>query len=381
MKIRVIGAGPGGLYFATLMKRTHPTTDVVIYERGPRDATWGFGVVFSERALDFLQADDEEMHRRLLPHMESWQDLKIVVNDFERPISGNGYTAIGRLEMLTLMYEYADKLGVEIKFETEIKSLKELDDADLVVAADGAFSWVRDQNQDKFLTSCDWRPNKFVWYGTSKAFDCLTLTFRDTKDGVFCAHHYRYSPNMSTFLVEVEEETWKKVGFDKMSPEETIRLCEEVFAKDLDGNPIISNKSHWRNFPAINNDHWSFDNVVLIGDALRTAHFSIGSGTRLAMEDAVALHKGLVEKDLDVQAGLQRFKELREAPMSKIWDAANVSLRWYEHMNELIKLDPVDFCYSYMTRTGRVDHKEVVRRDPELAAAYAKRHPDVLAGR
>lgn len=381
MKIRIIGAGPGGLYFASLMKRARPSSDIVIYERGPRDATWGFGVVFSDRALDFLQADDPEVHRLLLPRMETWSDLKIVVNDFERPITGNGFASIGRLEMLSLMYQHAEKLGVQIKFETEITSLAQLGDADLIVAANGAFSWVRDQNQDKFLTKCDWRPNKFIWYGTSKPFDCLTLTFRETQHGVFCAHHYRYSPTMSTFLVEVEEETWKKAGFDKMDPEATIRLCEQAFAKDLDGAPIISNKSFWRNFPAISNDHWSFDNVVLVGDALRTAHFSIGSGTRLAMEDAVALNKGLAETNCDIPAGLKRYEELRAPPMKKIWDAANVSLRWYEHMNELMKLDPVDFCYSYMTRTGRVNHAEMARRDPELAAAYAKRHPEVLAAK
>ena len=379
MKIRIIGAGPAGLYFGALMKRNNPDHDVVVYERGYRDATWGFGVVFSDRALDFLRADDEEMYQLLIPHMESWPNLTIAVNDRKFPITGNGFTACGRLEMLTLMYEHAEKLGVKIEFETEITSLDQLGDADLIVAANGANSWVREENQDKFGTSVDWRPNKFMWYGTSQVFDSLTLTFRETDKGVFCAHHYRYSPNMSTFLVEVEDETWNRVGFGEMSEEDTIKYCEEVFANDLGGHPILSNNSYWRNFPAIWNDRWHFDNVVLIGDALRTAHFSIGSGTRLGMEDAIALAKGLIEKDFDVQAGLQRFRELREPPMRKIFDAANVSLRWYEHMDELIKLDPVEFCYSYMTRTGRVDHSEVQRRDPELAAAYEKLHPEVLA--
>ena len=380
MKIRIIGAGPAGLFFASLMKRNNPDHDVVVYERGYRDATWGFGVVFSDRALEFLRADDEEMYQLLTPHMETWEDLTIAVNDRKIPISGNGFTAIGRLEMLTLMYEHAEKLGVKIEFETEITSLEQVGDADLIVGANGAFSWIRDENEDKFGTSVDWRPNKFIWYGTSKPFDTLTLTFRETDKGVFCAHHYRYSPNMSTFLVEVEEDTWKRAGFEDMSPEDTVRYCEEVFANDLDGHPILSNHSFWRQFPAIWNDRWSFDNVVLIGDALRTAHFSIGSGTRLGMEDSIALARGLIENGYDVQAGLQRFRELREPPMRKIFDAANVSLRWYEHMDELIKLDPVEFAYSYMTRTGRIDHAEVVRRDPELAAEYEKLHPEVLAG-
>jgi 2-polyprenyl-6-methoxyphenol hydroxylase-like FAD-dependent oxidoreductase len=379
MKIRIIGAGPAGLFFASLMKRNNPDHDVVVYERGRRDATWGFGVVFSDRALEFLRADDEEMYQLLVPHMEVWPNLTIAVNDRKIPVAGNGFTACGRLEMLKLMYAHAESLGVEIRFETEITALDQLPDADLIVGANGAFSWVRAENEDKFGTTYDWRPNKFIWYGTSKVFDSLSLTFRETPAGVFCAHHYRYSPTMSTFLVEVEDETWKRAGFDQMSPDETIRHCEKVFAKDLDGQPILSNNSYWRNFPAIWNERWSFDNVVIIGDALRTAHFSIGSGTRLAMEDAIALARGLIEANGDVPAGLARFRELREPPMRKIFDAANVSLRWYEHMNELIRLDPIEFAYSYMTRTGRVDHAEVKRRDPALAAAYEALHPEVHA--
>ncbi|ABQ71709.1 monooxygenase, FAD-binding (plasmid) [Rhizorhabdus wittichii RW1] len=379
MKIRIIGAGPGGLLFASLMKRANPNYDIVVHERGPRDATWGFGVVFSDRALEFMRADDEEMYQLLLPNMEQWPNLMIAVNDHKVPVTGNGFAAIGRLEMLTLMFAHAEKLGVDLRFESEINSLDELGDADLIVAANGASSWVREQNMEKFGTTCDWRPNKFMWYGTSKVFDALSLTFRDTPEGVFCAHHYRYSPKMSTFLVEVTDATWHKVGFDKMNPEETIRYCEEVFAPDLDGHPILSNNSYWRNFPAIWNERWSFDNVVLIGDALRTAHFSIGSGTRLAMEDSITLFKALQANPDNLQAALRSFKELREPPMRKIWNAANVSLRWYEKMDELVKLDPVDFCYSYMTRTGRVDHAELARRDPELAAAYLKLHPELSA--
>lgn len=380
MKIRIIGGGPAGLYFAALMKRDDPSHDIVIYERNQRNATWGFGVVFSDRALDFLRADDEDLYQYLTPHMETWADLTIVHNDSRIPIAGNGFAAIGRLQMLSLMYAYVERLGVKIEFQTEISSLEQVKDADLIVGANGAFSWIRTENEAKFGSSYDWRPNKFMWYGTSKVFDSLSLTFRETDDGVFCAHHYRYSPTMSTFLVEVEEGTWKKAGFEIMSPENTMAYCEKVFAKDLGGHPIISNNSYWRNFPAVWNENWSFDNVVLMGDALRTAHFSIGSGTRLAMEDSVALFKAFKEKRSDVKAALARFQELRLPPMKKIWDAANVSLRWYENMDELVKtLSPVELAYSYMTRTGRVDHAEVKRRDPKLAEAYEKLHPDVAS--
>src|SRR5690606_14486012 len=186
MKIRIIGGGPAGLYFAALMKRADPGHDIVVYERNPRDATWGFGVVFSDRALEFLRADDEEMYQYLTPHMENWTDLTIAHNDTRIPIAGNGFAAIGRLHLLTLLYDYVEKLGVEIRFDTEIRSMQELGAADLIVGASGVSSWLRSENEQRLGTTTDVRPNKFIWYGTSKAFDTLTLTFRETVNGVFC---------------------------------------------------------------------------------------------------------------------------------------------------------------------------------------------------
>jgi len=379
MKIRVIGAGPAGLYFSALMKRRYPTHDIVVFERNPRDATWGFGVVFSDRALEFLRADDESLYQYLTPHLENWPDITIVHNDTAIPIAGNGFTSIGRLELLTLLYDYVERLGVQLRFDAEITRLERIDEADLVVGANGAFSSIRSDNEDRFGTTTDWRANKFIWYGSTRAFDSLTLTFRTTDTGVFCAHHYRYRPDRSTFLVEVARDTWARAGFETMGEEETIRYCERVFAKDLGGHRILSNNSYWRQFPTIWNDRWSFGNVVLLGDALRTAHFSIGSGTRLAMEDAVALFKAFeVTGVRDVAAALALFQRNRLPPMRKIWDAANASLRWYEDMDRLVtSLSPLEFAYSYMTRTGRVDHAEVRRRDPRLAAAYEALHPEV----
>lgn len=300
-----------------------------------------------------------------------------------RIIAGNGFAAIGRLELLSQLYAQAESLGVSIEFDSELSSLDDaarLGGADLVVAANGALSWVRNENEDKFGTETDLRSNRFIWYGTSKVFDSLSLTFRETGHGVFCAHHYRYSPRMSTFLVEVTDATWRRAGFADMSEEETIRHCEHVFAKDLDGQPILSNKSFWRQFPMISNRQWSFGNVVLMGDALRTAHFSIGSGTRLAMEDAIALWEALRDAG-SLAAALVLYRERRLPPMQKILDAANVSIRWYEEMDELMALPAVDFAYSYMTRTGRVSHAEVRRRDPALAAACESNDADLRADR
>jgi 2-polyprenyl-6-methoxyphenol hydroxylase-like FAD-dependent oxidoreductase len=306
--------------------------------------------------------------------METWSDLAVVHRGERVAIAGNGFAAIGRLELLTLLYQRAEQLGVRLLFEQVVDDLSSLADADLIVAADGAFSHIRQSREAELGTTTDWRPNRFIWYGTSRRFDTLTLTFRDTPEGVFCAHHYRYSPTMSTFLVEVEDATWHRAGFETMSPEATRHRIEQVFATDLGGHPVLSNHSHWRQFPAIWNERWHTGNIVLLGDALRTAHFSIGSGTRMAMEDAMALHKALIGSN-DLPSALATFQQERRPVMKKIWDAANVSLRWYEHMGELMALDPLDFAYAYMRRTGRVSHAAIRRMDPRLAAAWEAAHP------
>ncbi len=379
MKIDIIGAGPAGLHFASLMKRLDPRHEITIHERGPRSATWGFGVVFSDSALDFLRLDDEELYRYLRPHMESWTDLTINHNGTSVAIAGNGYAAIGRLEMLALLYRHVESLGVTIRFGSEITALDQLRGADLILAANGATSWVREEHRDRFGTTTDIRPNKFMWCGTTKAFDTLSLSFHETDAGVFCAHHYRYTPGMSTFLIEVTDRTWKQAGFDRMSNEEAMRCSERIFARELDGHPILSNNSYWRNFPVIWNERWHFDNVVLMGDALRPAHFSIGSGTRMAMLDAVALCNAFKETGDDVPAALERFHALRMPTMRKIWDAANRSMRWYEEMDELVPANnAIEFAYDYMTRTGRISHAKVRELDPGLASAYEQLHPEVL---
>lgn len=375
MRVEILGGGPAGLTLAILLKRHDPAHRVRVVERGPRGATWGFGVVFSDRALDFLRADAPELHDLLAPRMQSWQDLTIVHGDTRVPIGGNGFASIGRLELLDVLHREAQRLGAVLEFERPLADVRELGEADLLVAADGAFSASRDARPSEFGTQLDWRHNRFVWYGTTLPFETLTLTFRAHALGVFCAHHYRYAPDRSTFLVEVDEATYRRAGFEAMSEADSLRLCEQVFAPDLHGHRLLSNRSTWRRFPVIWNERFFDGRSVLIGDALRTVHFSIGSGTRLAMEDAIALARCL-HSDARVDDALARFQREREPPMRKIWDAANVSLRWYEGMGALMALDPHEFAYRYMTRSGRVDHAEVRRRDPALARAYERLHPE-----
>ena len=377
MKIRILGGGPAGLYLGLLMKRQDSSHDVRVYERGPRGATWGFGVVFSDRALGFLERDDRATYELLSPHMESWPDLAIVHKDTRVPIAGNGFAAIGRLELLNLLQDEAERHGVDLRFETEIGSLEELLPADLVVAADGAFSLIREADAERFGTTIDWRHNRFAWFGTTKTFPSLTLTFRENDDGVFCAHHYRYSPDGSTFLVEVDAATFERAGFAEMDEEQSMRYCERVFAPDLDGHGLISNRSVWRSFPVVWNETWSVDNVVLLGDALRTAHFSIGSGTRLALEDALALFKALHDTE-DVPAALALFQERRYPPTRKLFDAAGASLRWYEQMADHMALDPLEFAYRYMRRSGRLGHEDVRALDAQLAETVEREHPEAV---
>lgn len=378
MRVQVLGGGPAGLTLSILLKQHDPSHQVRVVERGPRGATWGFGVVFSDRALDFLRADAPRLHDLLIPRMQAWRDLTIVHGEARIPIGGNGFASIGRLELLELLQRQARDAGVVLEFDRAVADIGELGDADLLVAADGAFSATRDARAAAFGTAIDWRSNRFVWYGTTRPFETLTLTFRKHPFGVFCAHHYRYAPDRSTFLVEVDEATFRRAGLDAMGEADSLRLCEQVFAADLQGHALLSNRSTWRRFPVVWNTRWFDGHSVLLGDALRTVHFSIGSGTRLAMEDAIALARAL-RASARIGDALERFQSERLPPMKKIWDAAQMSLRWYERMGAMMDLDPDEFAYGYMTRSGRVDHAEMRRRDPRLAAAYERLHPQRFA--
>jgi 2-polyprenyl-6-methoxyphenol hydroxylase-like FAD-dependent oxidoreductase len=369
VRIAVIGGGPGGLYFGYLWKKRHPGAHVDLFEQNPADATWGFGVVFSEQALEFLRADDPDTVEAISPRMESWQNITLNLRGESVEIDGVGFSSIGRLELLSLLQARAASAGVALRYDTPIASVEQLTGYDLIVAADGLNSLMRRAFEGDFGTSLSYSANKFAWYGTSKRFETLSQTFVKTGSGNFNAHHYRYSPRMSTFLVECDLPTWQACGFADRTVEESKAICEEVFAETLDGHGLVSNRSVWRNFPWIWNERWSFKNMVLIGDALHSAHFSIGSGTRLAIEDAIALTKAL-EAEGDMAAGLARYQNERQPIVSKLVTAARTSADWYAKFPEHMKLDLMDFAHSYITRSGRIDDARLRAMSPAFMARF-----------
>ena len=371
MRITILGAGPAGLYLAYLIKRRRPDTTVTVIEQNPADATFGFGVVFSDRALEFLREDDEATYSAITPHMESWNDITIAHRGERVTIDGVGFSAIGRLKLLQLLQARARSVGVEPVYRRTVKSLDELGDADLVVGTDGVNSLVRRGNEERFGASVRFLSNRFAWFGTGRRFETLTQTFVETDAGSFNAHHYRYAPNLSTFIVEVDGATFARAGFGQMDEEQTRSFCERVFAQALDGNQLISNKSTWRQFPIVHNEHWSVGNCVLVGDALHTAHFSIGSGTRLAMEDAIALDKALTHSD-DIGAALAAYEATRRPILEKLVSGANGSATWYEHFAEHMRLAPVDLAMSYITRSGRIDIDRLRRLSPRFVDQFER---------
>jgi benzoate-CoA ligase family protein len=368
MRIGILGAGPAGLLFGCLVKRRQPDIDVRIVEQNARDATFGFGVVFSHGALEFLARDVPAVHATLARTMESWPIQRIVHRDEAVDIDGNGFCAIGRLALLRLLQSECETAGVRLEFRTALASLASFEDCDLVVGADGVNSVVRRSHAEAFRPAIEWLTNKFVWYGTTRAFDCLTLTFRQNDDGIFVAHHYRYAPDRSTFVVECDAATWRRAGFDAMDDAASRAYCERVFAPDLDGHRLVSNRSLWRNFPLLSCGSWAAGNVALIGDALRTVHFSIGSGTRLAFDDAIALDRALAEAGDDVARILETFERERRPVVEKLVAAANSSSFWYERMADKMALGPVDLAYDYMTRSGRVSDERLAEMAPRFMA-------------
>jgi 2-polyprenyl-6-methoxyphenol hydroxylase-like FAD-dependent oxidoreductase len=370
MRIAVMGAGPAGLYFATLWKARHPRDEVQVFEQNPADATFGFGVVFSDRALEFLRDDDPETCDLISSHMETWRDMTLIHRGETVTIDGVGFSSIGRLHLLQLLQQRARSAGAVLHFDRQVRSLEELGDVDLIIGADGLNSLVRRTFEGDFGSSLSYLDSKFVWYGTTKTFPTLTQTFVESEFGAFNAHHYRYSTTMSTFIIECDRPTWLRAGFPTKSEAETKALCETIFAGALDGHGLISNKSSWRNFPQLWSDRWSFRNMVLVGDALHTAHYSIGSGTRLALEDVIALVRALELHPGDLESGLHSYEAERKPIVQKIVTAAKTSADWYARFEAHMQLPPIEFGYSYITRSGRIDDDRLRRSAPNFMASY-----------
>ena len=379
MKIGIVGGGPAGLFYAYLMKRDDPSHAIRVVERDPENATYGWGVVFSDVALAFVRDIAPELYAAITARQEVHDSMAVVHRGVTVPLAGNVFHRMARIDLLRALREQCDEVGVAISFEHKADSVDEFADCDLVVAADGANSSIRSRYAAHFEPTLDVRPNWFAWYGTTRLFDPLSLIFRQNADGLLIAHTYRYSRTHSTFLIECDPATFEKADLAKKSEAESLAYCERVFAEDLAGQPLLSNKSSWFRYTIVKNRHWHWRNVVLLGDALRTGHPSIGSGTRLAMQDSIALFEASRACGADVPALLADFEHRRRPGSDTLQAAAVKSTEWYENLGPKLSLDPVSFAYDYLVRNGRVSHAQVRERDPALATAYEKLHPEVPA--
>jgi anthraniloyl-CoA monooxygenase len=372
VRFAIVGGGPAGLYLALLLKRDEPRRLVRVFEQNPAGATYGWGVVFSGRALASLEQTDPASWRDIHRRLEVWSDQAIVHRDQRVLVDGLVFSGLARLELLAVLQFHCRRRGVELAFERRVEDPADLDGYDVVVGADGVHSRVREWEAEHLQPTRSTLANRYAWYGTTRRFDCLTLTFRTSADGAFVAHHYRYSPDASTFIVECDAATWQRAGLGAMSDAESRRYCQGVFAPDLDGHPLLSNRSPWLNFEVVDTRHWHHGRVVLLGDALRTVHFSIGSGTRMALEDAAGLARAL-RGATDVPAALAAFEASRRPDAERSLAVARESFTWYERFDEALGLDPVAFAYDYVTRGGRITPGRLRQRSPRFWAACRAR--------
>ena len=325
MRVTIVGAGPAGLYLALLMKKADPGHDITVYERNRPDDTFGFGVVFSDETLNQFLAEDAATAQAIRDNFAYWQEIDVVAGGETIRSGGHGFCGMARKKLLQILQERCSAEGVKLHFHSEQQDFETLRrNCDLLVGADGINSLVRETWKETFRPSLDWRRNKFVWLGTNLPLDTFTFIFEANQHGLFQVHAYRFEDGLSTFIVETTEETWTRAGLDKATEADTIAYCEALFARHLKGHKLLTNRSIWRTFPTIKCERWVHENVVLIGDAVHTAHFSIGSGTKLAMEDAIALNRTLHAGHASVPAALKAFEETRQTEVSILQHAAQV---------------------------------------------------------
>jgi len=366
MKITVIGAGPGGLYFSILLKKSIPDCQIDVYERNKADDSFGFGVVFSDETLSEFLTRDPKSYELIRSKFAYWDELDVARDGEVVRITGNGFCGCSRKTLLQLLQQRCTEEGVNLHFEHNVENLSQFSDSDYIVASDGINSGIREKFASEFGTKIELKKNKFVWMGSTKPLDAFTYFFRTTIYGTFVAHTYQYEEDMSTWIFECTQETWENAEFETGNEEDTIKKISAIFAEELDGHPLISNKSHWRQFPAITNDKWHKDNIVLLGDAKATAHYSIGSGTKLAMECAIALADSIAEFKTDKTKAFANYEKLRRQRVEMIQHAANVSLEWFENMDRHMQHDFMQFAFGVMTRSKKVTFENLALRDPSF---------------
>ncbi|HEX8027317.1 MAG TPA: FAD-dependent monooxygenase, partial [Vicinamibacterales bacterium] len=368
MKIVSIGGGPAGLYLSIQMKGADPAHDITVIERNRADDTFGFGVVFSDETVQNFAEADRPTYDAITRAFAHWTDIDIHYNGTVLTSTGHGFAGMSRKRMLNILQRRAQELGVNLKFETDVTDLAPYRSADLILAADGVNSWIRAKYADAFGPTLDWRRNKFVWLGAKMQLPAFTFIFKRNEHGLFRVHAYQYDKEYSTFIVECTEETWKRAGLDKADEDQTIAYCADLFRDELKGAKLIKNRSLWRTFPTVKNKHWHHENIVLMGDAAHTAHFSIGSGTKLAMEDAIAL-AGALKKYRKVDDALDAYEIDRRPGVDAVQRAAQVSLQWFEETERYAgRMEPVQFAFSMLTRSLRITHENLRLRDPKFVA-------------